>query len=91
MTHRKTEHFHITKLKRTYNHETSTFTFNIQCETAAKTPTNRTREVAEAFGLGTDNTQKFTILDNTNLKIHQGDITLVTGDSGSGKRYSSKP
>jgi len=85
MTRRKTEHFHITKLKRTFNRETSTFTFNIQYETAAKTQTQRTREVAEAFGLGTDNQQKFTILDNTNLKIQQGDIVLVTGDSGSGK------
>jgi ABC-type ATPase with predicted acetyltransferase domain len=85
MTHRKTQHFHITKLKRTYNHENSTFTFNIQYETAPKTQTQRTREVAEAFGLGTDNTQKFIILDNTNLKIRPGDITLVTGDSGSGK------
>lgn len=85
MTRRKTDLFHITKLKRTYNRETSTFTFNIQYETAAKTQTSRTREVAEAFGLGTDTTQKFTILDNTNIHIQKGDIVLVTGDSGSGK------
>jgi ABC-type ATPase with predicted acetyltransferase domain len=85
MTHRKTDTFHINKLKRTYNRQTSTFNFNIQYETATTKPTNRTREVAEAFGLGTDNQQKFTILDNTDIKIRQGDITLVTGDSGSGK------
>ena len=85
MTRHKTDTFRINKLKRTYNRQTSTFTFNIQYETATANPTNRTREVAEAFGLGTDNTQKFTILDNTDIKIRQGDIALVTGDSGSGK------
>ena len=85
MTHRKTDIFHIAKLKRTYNRETSTFNFNIQYETAAKTQTTRTREVQAAFGLGTDQTQKFTILDNTDIRIQQGNIVLVTGDSGSGK------
>jgi ATPase subunit of ABC transporter with duplicated ATPase domains len=85
MRRRKTDFFRINKLKRTFNRQTSTFTFNIQYETAAKTQTQRTREVAEAFGLGTDQTQKFTILDNTQIQIRQNDIVLVTGDSGSGK------
>ena len=85
MTHRKTDTFHINKLKRTYNQQTNTFTFNIQYETTTAKPTSRTREVAEAFGLGTNNQQKFAILDNTNIKIRQGYITLITGDSGSGK------
>ena len=85
MTHRKTDTFRITKLKRTYNRNTSTFNFNIQYETATQKPTKRTREVQAAFGLGTNNQQKFTILDNTDIKIRQNDIVLVTGDSGSGK------
>jgi len=85
MTRRKTEHFHITKLKRTYNRQTATFTFNISYETAPATRTQRTIAVAEAFGLGTDQTQRFTLYDNTEIKIKPNDIVLITGDSGSGK------
>jgi len=40
--------------------------------------------VAEAFGLGLDQEQKFQVLD-TELKIGPQDIVYVTGDSGSGK------
>jgi ABC-type ATPase with predicted acetyltransferase domain len=85
LRHRKPDSYRITKLKRTYNRQTNTFTFNIQYETTTKTQTNRTQEIQAAFGLGTDQTQKFTILDNTNITIQQGDIVLITGDSGSGK------
>jgi ABC-type ATPase with predicted acetyltransferase domain len=82
---RRHEHLHIHKLKRTYNRKTDTFTFNISYQTAIDTPTPRTRAVAEAFGLGADQTQKFTLYDHTTLKIRPTDIVLITGDSGSGK------
>jgi ABC-type lipoprotein export system ATPase subunit/predicted N-acetyltransferase YhbS len=82
---RKPEHFHIHKLKRTYNRQTDTFTINISYETAPATPTNRTKTVAQAFGLGTDQTRRFTIYDNTTIRIRPTDIVLITGDSGSGK------
>ena len=82
---RRREHFRITKLKRTYNRETNTFTFNISYETAVATQTPRTRTVAEAFGLGTDQAQQFTLYDNIALRIRPTDIVLITGDSGSGK------
>jgi ABC-type lipoprotein export system ATPase subunit/GNAT superfamily N-acetyltransferase len=85
MTRRKPEHFRITKLRRTYNRKTDTFTFNISYQTAVNTQTPRTRAVAEAFGLGTDQTQQFTLYDNLNLHVHPTDIVLITGDSGSGK------
>ncbi len=85
MTRRKPEHFHIHQLKRTYNRKTDTFTFNISYETAPATQTDRTKQVAEAFGLGADQTQKFTLYDNVTLKIRPTDIVLITGDSGSGK------
>jgi ABC-type ATPase with predicted acetyltransferase domain len=85
MTRRKPEHFRIHKLKRTYNRKTDTFTFNISYQTAINTPTPRTRAVAEAFGLGADQTQRFTLYDNTTIKIRPTDIVLITGDSGSGK------
>ena len=84
MTRRK-EHFRITKLKRTYNRETATFTFNISYETAPAKRTQRTLEVAEAFGLGADTAQKFTLYDNTEIRIKPTDIVLITGESGSGK------
>ena len=40
--------------------------------------------MAEAFGLGIDETQKFKVLD-AELKIGPQDIVYITGDSGSGK------
>ena len=40
--------------------------------------------MAEAFGLGIDETQKFKVLD-AELKIGPKDIVYITGDSGSGK------
>jgi ABC-type lipoprotein export system ATPase subunit/GNAT superfamily N-acetyltransferase len=82
---RKPEHFHIHALKRTYNRQTDTFTINISYETAPATPTDRTKTVAQAFGLGTDQTRRFTIYDNTTIHIRPTDIVLITGDSGSGK------
>ena len=81
----KQEHFRITKLKRTYNRQTNTFTFNINYETAAKALTPRTRTIAENFGLGTDSAQRFTLYDNIAIRIKPTDIVLITGDSGSGK------
>jgi ABC-type transport system involved in cytochrome c biogenesis ATPase subunit len=85
LTHRRPEHFHINQLRRTYNRQTYTFTINISYETAPTTLTQRTKEVAEAFGLGTDQTRQFTLYDNINIHIKPTDIVLITGDSGSGK------
>ena len=87
MTRRK-EHFRITKLNymaQWMDRHTDTFTFNISYETAPATLTDRTKQVAEAFGLGTDQTRRFTLYDNVNIHIKPTDIVLVTGDSGSGK------
>jgi ABC-type ATPase with predicted acetyltransferase domain len=85
MTHRRDEHFHISQLKRIYNRQTDTFTINISYETAPITLTERTKEVAEAFGLGVDQTRQFTLYDNINIHIRPSDVVLITGDSGSGK------
>ena len=46
--------------------------------------TPRSLVVAEAFGLGIDEAQKFKVLD-AELKIGPQDIVYITGDSGSGK------
>jgi ABC-type ATPase with predicted acetyltransferase domain len=82
---RRHERFRVTKLKRTYNRQTGTFTFNISYQTAVETQTPRTRAVAEAFGLGNDQAERFTLYDNLNLHVRPTDIVLITGDSGSGK------
>ncbi|MCW4025315.1 MAG: ATP-binding cassette domain-containing protein [Candidatus Bathyarchaeota archaeon] len=85
MTRRRPEQFCINRLKRTYNRQTGTFNINISYQTAPATLTERSKEVAEAFGLGVDQTRQFTLYDNVNIKISPTDVVLITGDSGSGK------
>ncbi|HLE74910.1 MAG TPA: hypothetical protein VI864_02570 [Candidatus Bathyarchaeia archaeon] len=77
------EHFKIHKVRRIYDRSSNKFAFNISYETAVQL-TPRTVIVAEAFGLGVDEAQKFQVLD-TELKIGPADIVYITGDSGSGK------
>ena len=75
--------FRIRSFKRTYDRVAGKFSFNISYETHTK-PTPRSLVVAEAFGLGIDEAQKFKVLD-AELKIGPQDIVYITGDSGSGK------
>jgi len=77
------EIFRIRKCRRIYDRVAGKFTFNISYETHTKL-TPRSLVVAEAFGLGIDETQKFKVLD-AELKIDPRDIMYITGDSGSGK------
>jgi ABC-type ATPase with predicted acetyltransferase domain len=83
MTRRRTDPFRITQFRRIYDREEGKFTFNISYETHTKI-TPRSLVVAEAFGLGIDEAQKFKVLD-AELKIGPKDIVYITGDSGSGK------
>jgi ABC-type lipoprotein export system ATPase subunit/GNAT superfamily N-acetyltransferase len=82
---RKREFFRIRQYARKYDRETGKFIINISYETAAPEPTERVVGVAEGFGLGLDQWQKFVIYDNVELKIDPQDIVYITGDSGSGK------
>jgi ABC-type transport system involved in cytochrome c biogenesis ATPase subunit len=75
--------FRIRVCKRTYDRVAGKFSFNISYETHTKI-TPRSLVVAEAFGLGIDEAQKFKVLD-AELKIGPQDIVYITGDSGSGK------
>ena len=81
---RRREYFRIKKLARRYDRQAGKFTFNIAYETATEI-TPRTIGVAEAFGLGVDQAQKFVVYDDVELKISPLDVVYVTGDSGSGK------
>lgn len=84
MRKRKTrEIFRIHKVRRTYDRTAGRFTFNISYETHTEL-TPRTIDVADAFGLGIDEDQKFPVLD-AELNIGPADVVYVTGDSGSGK------
>jgi ABC-type ATPase with predicted acetyltransferase domain len=75
--------FRVRACKRTYDRVAGKFSFNISYETHTKI-TPRSLVVAEAFGLGIDEAQKFKVLD-AELKIAPTDVVYITGDSGSGK------
>jgi ABC-type lipoprotein export system ATPase subunit/GNAT superfamily N-acetyltransferase len=77
------EIFHVRKIRRVYDRKAEKFSFNISYETHTEL-TDRSLAVAEAFGLGVDEDQKFKVLD-AELKIGPKDVVYVTGDSGSGK------
>ena len=80
---RRREHFVIRHFRRRYDRAADKFTFDVSYETHTQV-TPRSLVVAEAFGLGIDETQKFKVLD-AELKMGPKDITFITGDSGSGK------
>lgn len=80
---RRQREFRIRQFRRVYDRREGKFTFNISYETHTK-PTPRSLVVAEAFGLGIDDAQRFKVLD-AELKIGPQDIVYITGDSGSGK------
>jgi len=82
---RKQEFFCIRQYSRKFDRKIGKFIINISYETAIPKPTERVIGVAEAFGLGLDQWQKFIIYDNVELKISPTDIVYITGDSGSGK------
>src|SRR3989304_5343264 len=77
------EIFRIQKVRRVYDRVAGKFSFNISYETHTEL-TDRALVVAESFGLGVDEDQKFKVFD-AELKIGPKDIVYVTGDSGSGK------
>lgn len=73
----------VHRCRRTYDREKGRFTFDISYETHVEL-TERSVVVAEAFGLGVDESKKFQVLD-AQLQVSPKDVVLVTGDSGSGK------
>ncbi|MEM4713421.1 MAG: ABC transporter ATP-binding protein [Candidatus Bathyarchaeia archaeon] len=82
---RQLETFQIKSIKRRYDQKTGKFIINITYKTVPPKPTKRVLSIAEAFGLGLDQTTKFPIYENAEIKIGKGDIVYITGESGSGK------
>ena len=81
---RRREFFQITRWARRYDKQTGKFIINIAYKTKTDV-TPRTIAVAEAFGLGVDDSQRHVVYDNVDLKIGHTDIVYITGESGSGK------
>jgi hypothetical protein len=82
---RRHEFFRICEYARRYDRRTGKFIIDIGYKTAPPRPTSRVISVAEGFGLGLDQWEKFIIYDNVELNIGPTDIVYITGDSGSGK------
>jgi len=81
----KHEYFRIRSYARRYDKRTGKFVINLGYKTATPRPTARVVAVAEGFGLGLDQWERFVVYDNVELKIGPQDVVYITGDSGSGK------
>ena len=69
---------------RRYDNERGCYVYDVNFKT--QTPlTERTIEVAEAFGLGVDEEQEHVLYKDFEVKLTMGDVIYITGDSGSGK------
>jgi len=69
---------------RRYDRERGCYVYDISFKTTAPL-TERTVEVAEAFGLGVDESREHVLYKDFEVKLAQGDMVYITGDSGSGK------
>ncbi|MCW4050818.1 MAG: ABC transporter ATP-binding protein [Candidatus Bathyarchaeota archaeon] len=69
---------------RRYDKERGCYVYDVAFKTVAPL-TERTVQVAEAFGLGIDEEQTHILYDDFELHLADGDIVYITGDSGSGK------
>jgi ABC-type lipoprotein export system ATPase subunit/GNAT superfamily N-acetyltransferase len=69
---------------RRYDKERGCYVYDIAFRTG-NLITERTIEVAEAFGIGIDDTHEHVLFQDFELKLADGDVVYITGDSGSGK------
>jgi ABC-type lipoprotein export system ATPase subunit len=69
---------------RRYDEERGCYVYDIAFRTGAPL-TERAVEVARAFGLGLDGAREHVLYRDFELRLAEGDVVLITGDSGSGK------
>jgi len=69
---------------RRYDKERGCYVYDVSFKTQAPL-TERTIEVAEAFGLGIDQEKEHVLYRDFELRLAEGDVVYITGDSGSGK------
>ncbi|MCW3990275.1 MAG: GNAT family N-acetyltransferase [Candidatus Bathyarchaeota archaeon] len=69
---------------RRYDSERGCYVYDISFKTRVPL-TERTLDVAEAFGLGIDGEREHVLFRDFELRLPQGGVVYITGDSGSGK------
>ena len=74
----------VERRTRRYDSERGCYVYDIRFKTRAPL-TERTIGVAEAFGLGIDGEREQVLYRDFELRLPQGGVVYVTGDSGSGK------
>lgn len=74
----------VERRTRRYDSERGCYVYDISFKTRAPL-TERTLDVAEAFGLGIDDEREHVLYRDFELRLTQGGVVYITGDSGSGK------
>lgn len=74
----------VERRTRRYDSERGCYVYDISFKTRALL-TERTLDVAEAFGLGIDEEREHVLYRDFELRLPQGGVVYITGDSGSGK------
>ena len=74
----------VERRARRYDSERGCYVYDISFKTSAPL-TERTLGVAEAFGLGIDEEREHVLYRDFELRLPQGGVVYITGDSGSGK------
>ena len=69
---------------RRYDEERGCYVYDISFKTSAPL-TDRTVGVSRAFGLGVDEEREHVLYRDFELRLTEGDVVYITGDSGSGK------
>ena len=69
---------------RRYDKERGCYVYDVSFKTSAPL-TDRTIEVSRTFGLGVDEEKEHVLYRDFELRLAEGDIVYITGDSGSGK------
>jgi ABC-type lipoprotein export system ATPase subunit len=74
----------VERRTRRYDSERGCYVYDISFKTRVPL-TERTLDVAEAFGLGIDDEREHVLYRDFELRLPQGGVVYITGDSGSGK------
>jgi len=74
----------VERRTRRYDSERGCYVYDISFKTRVPL-TERTVDVAEAFGLGIDEEREHVLYRDFELRLPQGGVVYITGDSGSGK------
>ncbi len=74
----------VERRTRRYDSERGCYVYDISFKTRVPL-TERTIDVAEAFGLGIDEEREHVLYRDFELHLAEGAVVYITGDSGSGK------